>query len=343
MQLEIRDAYNFDLVNMMNLLTGDPLYTKVYPEAYAEFGEALSDESREIISMITEALGSTMIAPLVNFAISFIPDFEDLNLAEILLDEEAILKGIEQNEPRMLAAAQQMAPLFQVMVPVLAELENMGFREYWLEEKRPTILEKQAEIRQFVEETKLDKEIAALLGAGRAPEEMTIYLCAFAAPHGTKVFGPRYISDLRFPLIPALLTAAQELFRPPYDFITLQETLDRLAADPFLKLAFEKKDPRYGYPDIYSYLSESVTQAMTLYIAHKCGLEPDPYGYFLKHEHGLHVFSVILLDYMTTHPKEIVQPFDVYFRELVEKMPVGQLMKAYQAVLNKAGKSLKTE
>jgi hypothetical protein len=340
MRFQIRACYNFDLLNMMNVLTGDPFYTKYHPEAYAEFGEALSDESRQILHIITESLGNAMISPLINFMISFIPDFENENLIELLLDENRIMDGIQQSDPRLLDKAKEMKPLYQALIPVLVELENMGFREYWLKEKKPLINEKKGQLEPFVETYSLDKEIAAMLGAGRAPEEIILYLCTFAAPHGIKVFGPRYIADVSFQNESILLIAIHEMFHPPYDQREVQASLDLLASDPFIHLAFEKKDPKYGYPEMDGFLEENVVEAMSLFIAQKVGLEPDPYGYLLKHDGGSHVFSVILLDYLNLYPKPLLQEFGAYFRELVDKMPVGSLVNSYRIALEKAGKEL---
>ena len=340
MQFQIRACYNFDLLNMMNVLTGDPFYTKYHAEAYAEFGEALSDESRQILNKITESLGNAMISPLINFMISFIPDFENENLTELLLDENRILDGIQQSDPRMLEKAKEMKPLYQALIPVIAELENMGFQEYWTSEKEPAILEKKAELQPYVETYSLDKEIASMLGAGRAPEEITLYLCTFAAPHGIKVFGPRYIADVSFKNESILLIAIHEMFHPPYDEQAVQESLDLLASDPFIRLAFEKKDPKFGYPEMDGFLEENVVEAMSLFIAQKVGLESDPYGYLLKHDGGSHVFSVILLDSLNLYPKPLLQEFGDYFRELVDKMPVGSLVNSYRIALEKAGKEI---
>ncbi len=340
MRFQIRACYNFDVLNMLNILTGDPFYTQFHPEAYAEFGEALSEESRQILNKVTDSLGNAMISPLINFMISFIPDFENENLTELLLDEDRIMQGIQHSDPRMLEKAKEMAPLYLALIPVINELENMGFREYWRQEQLPRIHAKKAQLQPFVENYALDKEIAIMLGAGRAPEEITLYLCAFAAPHGIKVFGPRYIADMRFSLETTLLIAIHEMFHPPYQQSEVQQSLDLLASDPFIRLAFEKKDPKYGYPEMDGFLEENVVEAMSLFIAHKAGLEPDPYGYLLKHDGGSHVFSVILLDYLSLHPKPVVQAFGDYFRELVDKMPVGSLVNSYRLALDKAGKDL---
>lgn len=340
MQFQIRDCYNFDLINMLNVLSGDPFYTQYHPEAYAEFGEALSDDSRFRLRAVTDALGNAMISPMINFAVSFIPGFAEANILELLLDEARIFEGIQENDPRMLEKAKEMSPLFQALVPVLAELENMGFREFWLEEGLPLIKARKAELEPFAESVSLDKEIAAMLGAGQAPEEIVLYLCSYASPHGIKIFGPRYIADISFKTESVFMIAIHEMFHPPYVQAEVQDQLDKIAADPFIKLAFEKKDPKFGYPEMYGFLEENVVEAMTLNIAEKIGLESDPFGYLLNHDGGSHVFSVVLVDYLNQYPKPVVQPFGEYFRDLVAKMPVGNLMTAYQDALKKAGKEI---
>lgn len=340
MHFQIRESYNFDLINMLNILTGDVSYTKLHPQAYSEFGEALSEESRDILHMITEALGNAMISPLINFVLSFIPDFEEVDLLDLLMDEPRILDGVQKSDPRMLPKTQEMMPLLRSILPVLAELENMGFRDYWINEWLPRIDQKKKELTSFVQQSNSNEKISAMFGMEYAPEEVTLYLCAFASPHGIKVFGTRYIADISYPLETIFMIAIHEIFHPPYDFVQVQHVLDQIAADPFIKLAFEKTDPQYGYIEMESFLEENVVEAMALFIAQQTGLELDPFGYLLKHDGGSHVFSVILLDWMKHNPKNETQQFADYFRALVEKMPIGKLVGAYQSALKNAGKEL---
>jgi len=173
-----------------------------------------------------------------------------------------------------------------------------------------------------------------MLGRGQAPESITVYLCAFAAPHGIKICGPNYISDIAFSKDITLGIAVHEMFHPPYDARNLDPELERLGEDPLLQHAFKTKDPKYGYATMTGFIEENVVEAMAISICHKIGLEDDPLGYFEKHDDGSHMLSVVLFDAFSKHPKSIEQPFEDYFRDLLDLLPVGSLDREYKAIMN---------
>ena len=78
-----------------------------------------------------------------------------------------------------------------------------------------------------------------------------------------------------------------------------------------------------------------MVEAMAISICHKIGLEDDPLGYFEKHDDGSHMLSVVLFDSFSKHPKSIEQPFEDYFRDLLDLLPVGSLDREYEAIINK--------
>ena len=340
MDLIIRPSYNLDVLNLLNILTGEPPYTDVHPDVYQEFGQLLSQDSRDTLKMVTEALGNGMISPLVAFAISFVPRFEDGDLLALLLDEERILASFQEREPRMLAQAARLLPLFRLIAPVIEEVEELSFHGYWTSEKLPVILEKQEQLQQFIKESAFEQEIKSMLGKSHQNDRITLFLCALAAPYGIKISGNRYITDASYGIGTILGKALRELLQPTFDYLALQQALENLSDDPFIRLAFERTDPKYGFPEIQTYLKENILEAMALFITHKTGLEADPVGHLQTFNGGSFVFSVILLDYMQTHPKDPSIEFSDYFLDLIEKMPSGNLASAYQAAMKHAGKNL---
>jgi hypothetical protein len=223
--------------------------------------------------------------------------------------------------------------IINLLIPVIKEIERCGFREYWRRERLPIIQRKQRQFRAYANKFQLDYEIERMLGQGKAPESIAVYLCSFAAPHGIKICGPRYIADTAFPKEVVLGVAVHEMFHPPYDARNLEQELEKLGNDPLLQHAFETKDPRFGYPTMEGFIEENVVEAMAIFICHKIGLEKDPLGYFEKHDDGSHLLSVVLFDYFGKYPKTSEQSFEAYFLELLQKMPVGSLDREYQAIM----------
>jgi len=163
-----------------------------------------------------------------------------------------------------------------VLLPVVKELEAKGFREYWKAKRLPLIKRSQRELSNFVHRFQPGEEIEFMLGPGQAPDSITLYLCTFASPHGIKLCGRRYISDVMFSKETTLGIAIHEMFHPPYDAKSLEHELVKLEADPLLKQAFKTKNPQYGYPTMRGFIEENVVEAIALFICQKLGLEKNP-------------------------------------------------------------------
>ena len=335
MNFYVRTSYNLDLLNFINILTGGQFYTDRHQGMYERFGEPLTTQIKGNIKRAVEINGSAMLGPILSLVISAVPNFEKRNLVRLFEDTaflESCLKNYQYYSAEIWA---EKVFLFDTLLPVIKELESKGFRDYWQEERLPMIKKEQKQLSTFARKFQLNKEIELMLGKGQAPESITVYLCSFAAPHGIKICGPKYISDIAFSMETTLGIAVHEMFHPPYDAKNLERELEQLGNDPLLQHTFKTKDPKYGYPTMTGFIEENVVEAMAIFICHKIGLEHDPLGYFEKHDEGSHKLSMVLFDAIGNHPKSIEQPFEEYFRELLKKLPVGSLDREYKIIMDK--------
>lgn len=335
MNFHIHTSYNLDLLNFINILTGEKFYTDHHEGMFERFGKNLSSESKDKVKQAVQINNSAMLGPILSLVISAVPNFEKRSVIKMFEDPAGLERYLMQYpyyDERLWAEREN---LFQTLIPVIQELEKNDFRKYWQEEKLPAIKKKQHQLHKYANQFHLDVEIEGMLGNGQAPESITVYLCSFAAPHGIKICGPKYISDIAFSMETTLGIAVHEMFHPPYSARNLQTELERLGNDPLLQHSFNSKDPKYGYPSMTGFIEENVVEAMAIFICHKIGLEEDPLEYFEKHDEGSHRLSVVLFDAFSKHPKSIEQPFEDYFRELLEKLPVGSLDREYEAIMSK--------
>ena len=335
MKFNVRYSYNFDLVNAINVLTGEPLYMEWQEGIFERFGETLSEKSKKNIKDAVEINERPMIGPLLSLVISAVPNFERRSVVRMFSDSNLLQNYFKQYSYYKAETWAKNLTIFGLLLPVIKELETIGFRDYWKKERLPRIKQMQRQFHSFANKFNLDQEVGAMLGTGQALESMTVYLCTFAAPHGIKVCGPRYITDVAYSKETSTSIAIHEMFHPPYNSKNLADELHRLGADPLLQHSFEKNDPKFGYSTMEGFIEENVVEAMAIYICHKLGLEKDPLAYFAKHDGGTHMFSVILFEYLSRYPKSSNITFEEYFRELFKVMPVGSLDREYEAILEK--------
>ena len=336
MKFTVRYSYNLDLLNLMNVLTGEEFYVNWHKNISKLFGEQLSDYSKSCVKEAVEIMGSAMLGPYLSLVVSAVPNFEKRTITRMFSNTDFLRERFANFSYYDDKQWPDYASVFSVLLPVVNELESNGFHEYWKKVCLPSIRRVQRQFRAYANKFQLDKDIEYMLGPGQAPGSITVFLSALSAPHGIKICGPQYITDIAFPKKASLVTAIHEMFHPPYSTKDLEQELEQLGKDPLLKHAFETKDPRFGYSTMDGFIEENVVEAMAIFICNKVGLEDNPMEYFAKHDDGSHMFSVVLYDYFHRYPKSGSQAFQAYFRELLQKMPVGSLDREYREIQSSA-------
>lgn len=334
MNFVIKESYNLDLLNFFNVITGDDFYTKYHMEAYIKFKDTLSNEAKNNIKNLVEINESSMLGPMLCLVISAVPDFNSLKLQDLLGDTKLIKKYFSNSVYFDEEEWNTKEKIFKPILHIINELEKNGFYEYWTEKRLPEIMKSKKDLSGFVSQYNLQEDMENMLGT-RCMDEITLYLCSFASPHGIKICGNNYISDITFPRETTLLVAVHEMFHPPYNSKNIKEELKRVEEEPFFKNAFETKDPKFGYAEMDGFIEENVVEAMSLFVCEKLGLVKDSFEYLKKHDKGSHVFSVILMKYFKLYQKPKEQSFEEYFRYLIKQLPFGRFKEEYDEIMNR--------
>ena len=336
MDIIFNDCYNLDLLNLLNILSEDTVYIKTYPQVYAEFGHPLSLDSMQIVHQISSALGSTLLSPPLAFTISLIPKFDQKPLLDIFLDPEGFQEALEQYAPRLLPQKDQLFLLFQVLSPVIKELELLGFRDYWISECLPSIEERQKVMEEYSLQSNYLSLIREMFGLSNLPEEIHIYLCALSAPNGVRLAKHSCITDITFSDQKIFDFALHDAFQTFVMNWNSPGKLNVLAKDPFIQLAFEKGIPAHGIESIEKFLQENIIEALKIHLLNKGGLLPDPFNDLQNFKQGAYVLSMIFLDHLHWNFTG-TEPLEAILEEWIENLPVGNLMACYTQALDRAG------
>jgi hypothetical protein len=334
--LVLRHSYLLDQANFLNALTGDEFYRSRHPEAHERWAGQLSLSAAASLAEAVRQNGSAMLGPALAYVLSTVPGFEAADLADLLARPGLTLASLGALPQAHQADARQIIDLFPLLLPAVRELESLGFRRYWEAERAPLIDASGRTLEQFLAGLRLDLGAAVTQMLGRAQEDgraepIELFLATFASPHGMKLCGPRYVSDVRFKPEATVRIAIHEMFHPPYVLAEVCDAASALIADPLFQGAFAGKDPRFGYETEDGFLEENVVEAMELHVSRGAGLIADPIGYLLDHDGGSHKLSVVLLKYFALLPKVAGEPFGDYFRRLTSLMPVGNLTQVYES------------
>ncbi len=338
MNIYFHHSYNLDLLNLLDILIDDQLGDR-YIQEYTEFGPALSLEARNVLIEVSAALGGIHISPLISFALSVIPQFEKAPLVDLLLDQEGFLEAIQQNEPRLMAQKDQLTLLFQVLAPVVREIELLGFREYWTTEYLSPLEDEVVQLEDFVLHTPLVTVLQGLLGKQSLPDEMHIYVCALNDGKGVRLTGYNSITDFSFSILNVLDFSTHEMIKDAVGAQFPDSLCKPLSADKFIQLGFEKSQAITGLATIEDYIRENLVEAVKVYLYFKSGLMPEPISYLQTYKQGVFVLAVILLDHFYWNDPSN-RSFKTIFEEWMQTNPDRPMMDLYKESLGRAGKSI---
>jgi hypothetical protein len=337
-QLLIERSYVLDLLNFVSVMTGDEFYTSRHELAYETWRQRLSESARRTLAAAVADYGSGMIGPVLSLLASAVPEFEVLPVPELLANTDRVHRHFAATPYYDAGSWAEMAILCGTVSDVVRELEELGFRNYWETERLPLIQEAEVRLTSHLQVTgrHLGEGIAALLGPGAFDEreDITLFLCSFAAPHGIKICGKRFISDVRYDPQTTLRIAAHEMFHPPYKVAEVDAELQALINTPLFRDAFSTKDPQFGYDSELGFLEENVVEAASLVVCKRQRIVPDPVGYLAAREGGVYKVGVVLFAYFDRMPKRPEEPFATFFKRVVAALPLGHLEDEYQRIID---------
>jgi hypothetical protein len=317
MRITAEPSYNLDILCFLNVLTSDEYYVKRHQEAYNKFYPLLNPGIKTNMKEAVNAFGSSMISPTAALLISSLTDFCDRDLIQMLNSRAEIEEQISKSPYRF--TRDELNGLLNSFAahlsPAVLELERAGFRDYWEETRVPFIARKCDEINGYFK--KFDIRDLILRYKDFKDEDITVYVCSLAAPHGIKLCGYSLISDMSYRNETILANVTHEMFHPPYDLGKVLSSVQALALKQWVRDAFLNQDPHSGYTEMNGFIEENVVEALGTYIVYKMEAEADPYGYFEKHDGGSHVISPKLFRYLLEDPKDKDQPFEDYFNDFV--------------------------
>jgi hypothetical protein len=325
MRIVTRASFNLDTLCFFNALTADEYYVKRHREAFDLFYPSLSRRVKEGMAAMTARQGYSMLAPALTLMVSSLEGFDERGLAGMLAGHEEIVRAMDRTEYGFSREEYDRFFAFftDTAIPLTEELKELGFEAFWRAERLPRIEEKCAALDGYLRRYRVEDVAGAYKPF--ACQNLTVYLCSFAAPHGIKLCGCNLISDVSYPLDTVLSNITHEMFHPPFDHARVRPALDILARKPAVTRAFAGQSPNSGYHDMDGFLEEHVVEALGIYILTRLGVDIDPEAYFKTHDGGSHVVSPYLYRYLAARPKNPAEPFEDYFARFVDSLGEGDL------------------
>lgn len=301
---QVEPSFKYDALCFLNVLTGDSFYLKFYAKEYARFEPRLSPEVRTALANLKGKLkdeNKNIISAFLSFHLSAI-DAESIDEMLNALDNTNEIKANLQKTVYYNKDGWQLfLSVREDLKIILQFLKDEQFDIYWRQEILPKVKNKMATIAEYLSAYDIVPEIEKHLGFNLASKKITVYALYFTRPHGIKLTGTRFVTDISYQSEVVLRVAIHELLHPPYNLSKdreLRKAFDTLRADKFLMEKIHRHNPSFGYNSFESFVEEDCVRALDQIIGKRFGITNDAGRRWQEEDDGMHVLAAALYDSM---------------------------------------------
>jgi hypothetical protein len=303
----------FDAVCLIPLLAGLPFYTSRHEQDAREwqrrFSALAGQQARDAALVLREEVAERAAKPLPAFLALWTsplagppaPAAESLDsLIAAVADPQLLVSVMRETSSHWNEASER---LFSSVRPaLLAVLEGMraaGLADWWAGHAEDTLAQRCSELETAFAGYDLVPLVEQHTGVSFDARMVELCVLRWAAPHGIRVTGTRFLTDLRYESDLILNIAVHELLHPPWPKgHPVTDRLDALAADPFLAARFAARDPAAGYNTWAGYAEEDAAQALDQLLNTRLGRNTrgTPVTRWTTADDGMHVLALLLYD-----------------------------------------------
>jgi hypothetical protein len=309
----IRPSLWFDAVCLIPLLAGLPFYTSRHEQDarwwQERFSSAAGPQARDGVSVLRCEVADRAAKPLPAFLALWTSPAagpsdqagESLDgLVAAVADPELLASAMRDGSPHWSEADER---LFRSVRPaLLAVLEGLRAADlagWWAEHAADGLRRRCGELQRSFAGYDLVPLVEHHTGVRFDTRTVELCVLRWAAPHGIRVTGARFLTDVRYDADLVLDIAIHELLHPPWPpGHPVRDRLDTLAADPFLAARFAGRDPAAGYNTWAGYAEEDAAQALDHFLSARLGRDSrgDPVVRWTTADGGMHVLALLLYD-----------------------------------------------
>jgi len=301
---KIEPSFKYDALCFLNIMTADSFYLTYHQDEYDKFKTKLTPEAVKALAVLhkkfKEDNGKIVSATLCLYFSSV----EDSTLSGMIqtLENPLVLQSNfkktmyydEENWQLFLSLSGELKTIFKWM-------DDIDFYFYWKNEVLPKVNKKISETEPDLFKYDVIRENEYFLGFKLSFEEITIYMLYYTRPHGIRITGTRFITDIAWPFEIVIRTAAHEMMHPPYDYendIELKNAIDSFKDDKFLMDKVLNHNPSFGYNSLLGLIEEDCVQALDQLINENFGIAIEAHKRWKESVDGIHVMAIALYQVM---------------------------------------------
>ncbi|MCI0573413.1 MAG: hypothetical protein L0Y66_21930 [Myxococcaceae bacterium] len=362
----LRPSEAYDALLLLNVLRGDEFYSGRYPAEYQRFSALLNAEEKVALAHLTQRISvqeHKMVGPQLVLVFSSIEPVSVDSLVATVEDDAAWQNLRRAFGETVYGKDKSFAYMDDVrgdLRLLLGYLRRVEFSRVWREEFLPQVQEAISKLGPELTSSDVVRWDEEILGRDLGITELNAHVLKFVQPHGIRVVGWNFLTDLTYPLRVTVKTAVHELLHPPFPRQgDIDAKLTALEADPFYQRLVKEHDPAFGYTSAKGLTEEDLAEGIDVFVSERQGMltrKGQPWTgaeFFKVHDDGMHVLAFIVyqelkradFSHWTTYEdflrglfnKGVFAPgkLEAQFRSYPDSYPVKALKEAEPAAASK--------
>lgn len=327
---EIHPSFKYDVLCFLNIMTGDEFYLNYYRDEYDKFKDKLTPEVSNSLSNLKRIVKDENGNVLSAWLCLYFSAVNDETLSDLILTAND-LSLLNSNFEKSPYHSDKSRKMFESIIPdlkiVFKWLEKIEFENYWRENIKSIVDDSLSVISKDLYKYDVIEITEQHLGHKLSSDTIVVYLLFYSQPHGIKITGTRFLTDVAWPFEILMRTASHEMMHPPFDLkkdTILLEKINLLKNEKFFMDKVLNHNPSFGYNSLEGFVEEDCVQALDQIINEKLGIAKDPKVRWKDSDDGMHVLAIALYKIMKD---ESYNSKNYVFRDFfIENIDNGKLL-----------------
>jgi len=319
---ELKPSLKYDVLCLLNVLSGDPYYLHYYQVEYDHFHPLFTPQEQAAFVQLKHILKDEdggIVSATLTLYYSTVDDETLLEMIRTAHDSSAMEAALRKTSYWSEDGWKQYDKARPALEAALRALDRVGFSAYWRQTARPRVEKRIAELAPDLPRYNIIPAIESLLGFALPSPTITIYLLNYSEPHGIRITGLRFLTHVSYPFRIVLHNAIHEPMHPPYNYgdPAVKDAIDLLGKDPLIADKVQHHDPSFGYNSASGYIEEDSVQALEEILSEQFGVGHSPCQYWQEQDGGMHVLAAaIYVGYEEARAKH-PEPYSRWFTDAV--------------------------
>ncbi|NIO49595.1 MAG: hypothetical protein GTN73_09215 [Candidatus Aminicenantes bacterium] len=326
---QVEPSLKYDTLCFLNTLTADSFYLKHYQSEFEEFEKRLKKPVKKALSSLKRKIKDEKRGIISAFLCLYFSAVDDKTIDDMLKtiqNSESMKKNLKKTPYYTDSGWRLYESVRNDLKTVLIFLKETQFESYWKKYILPIVNETIRQIREELPKYDITGEVEAHLGFKLPSHKITAYILYFSKPHGIKIKGTRYLTNVAWPTEVVLRNAIHEMMHSPFDLVSdkeLKKVIYLLKKDEFLMDKVMNHNPSYGYNSFEAFIEEDCVQALEQIINERLNIEVEAHKRWQEADEGMHVFAVVL--YTLMKKKRFNQKGEKFRDFLIRMIRSGEL------------------